>query len=139
MAQAFVTIMRHGWGDERLAFMQAFSSVFFPNGSPEQIKWLVDLQRHQLGRERRANCMVCDDIDVVDPLPKVQVPTLVLHRRHDNVAPFERGGSPARYRTPSSSRSKASITWCWRTSRPGPSRSARSRRSGGEAISAQLP
>jgi pimeloyl-ACP methyl ester carboxylesterase len=28
---------------------------------------------------------------VVELLPKVQVPTLVLHCRHDNVAPFEQG------------------------------------------------
>ncbi len=45
MAAAFLAIMRHGWGDEHSAFMKAFSSVFFPNGSPQQIKWLVDLQR----------------------------------------------------------------------------------------------
>jgi pimeloyl-ACP methyl ester carboxylesterase len=29
-------------------------------------------------------------------LPKVQVPTLVLHCRHDNVAPFEQGRLIAR-------------------------------------------
>jgi DNA-binding winged helix-turn-helix (wHTH) protein/pimeloyl-ACP methyl ester carboxylesterase len=92
MAQAFVTIMRHGWGDERSAFMQAFSSVFFPNGSPQQIKWLVDLQRVTTSAENAVRIrMACDDIDVVDLLPKVQVPTLVLHCRHDNVAPFEQG------------------------------------------------
>jgi pimeloyl-ACP methyl ester carboxylesterase len=84
--------MRHGWGDERSAFMQAFSSVFFPNGSPQQIKWLVDLQRVTTSAENAVRIrMACDDIDVVDLLPKVQVPTLVLHCRHDNVAPFEQG------------------------------------------------
>ena len=31
----------------------------------------------------------CDDIDVVELLPRVQVPTLVLRCRHDNGAPFE--------------------------------------------------
>jgi pimeloyl-ACP methyl ester carboxylesterase len=97
MAQAFLAIMRHGWGDEHSAFMKVFSSVFFPNGSPQQIKWLVDLQRittspHNAVRIRNA----CDDIDVVELLPKVQVPTLVLHCRHDNVAPFEQGRLIAR-------------------------------------------
>jgi pimeloyl-ACP methyl ester carboxylesterase len=33
----------------------------------------------------------CDQIDVVDLLPRVQAPTLVLHSRHDSVAPFEQG------------------------------------------------
>src|SRR5262249_58683932 len=43
MGQAFLSIMRHGWGDEHSAFMKAFSSVFFPNGSAERVKWPVDL------------------------------------------------------------------------------------------------
>ena len=38
----------------------------------------------------------CGDIDVVELLPRVQAPTLVLHCRHDNVAPFEQGRLIAR-------------------------------------------
>jgi DNA-binding winged helix-turn-helix (wHTH) protein/pimeloyl-ACP methyl ester carboxylesterase len=92
MAQAFLTILRHGWGDEHSAFMSAFSSVFFPNGTPQHIKWLVDLQRVTTSPENAARIRkTCDDIDVVELLPKVQVPTLVLHCRHDNVAPLEQG------------------------------------------------
>src|SRR5262249_39484712 len=92
MGQAFLSIMRHGWGDEHSAFMKAFSSVFFPNGSAEQIKWLVDLQRITTSPENAIRIRsACDDIDVVDLLPQVKVPTLVLHCRHDNVAPFEQG------------------------------------------------
>jgi DNA-binding winged helix-turn-helix (wHTH) protein/pimeloyl-ACP methyl ester carboxylesterase len=92
MAQAFLAIMRHGWGDEHSAFMKAFSSVFFPNGSPQQIKWLVNLQRVTTSAANAVRIRTaCDDIDVVDLLPKVQVPTLVLHCRHDDVAPLEQG------------------------------------------------
>jgi pimeloyl-ACP methyl ester carboxylesterase/DNA-binding winged helix-turn-helix (wHTH) protein len=92
MALAFLAIMRHGWGDEHSAFMKAFSSVFFPNGSPQQIKWLVDLQRVTTSPENAARIRkTCDDIDVVELLPQVRVPTLVLHCRHDNVAPLEQG------------------------------------------------
>jgi len=97
MAQAFLAIMRHGWGDEHSAFMKVFSSVFFPNGSPQQIKWLVDLQRITTSPQNAVRIRnTCDDIDVVELLPKVQVPTLVLHCRHDNVAPFEQGRLIAR-------------------------------------------
>ena len=35
--------------------------------------------------------MGCDNIDVVELLPCISVPTLVLHARHDSVAPFEQG------------------------------------------------
>ena len=97
MARAFLAILRHGWGDERSAFMKAFSSVFFPNGSAQQIKWLVDLQRITTSPENAARIRnACDDIDVVDLLPKVQAPTLVIHCRHDNVAPVEQGRLMAR-------------------------------------------
>jgi DNA-binding winged helix-turn-helix (wHTH) protein/pimeloyl-ACP methyl ester carboxylesterase len=97
MAQAFLAIMRHGWGDEHSAFMRAFSSLYFPNGSPEQIKSLVDLQRITTSAENAVRIRnACDDIDVVELLPKVQAPTLVLHCRHDNVVPLEQGRLIAR-------------------------------------------
>ncbi len=38
-------------------------------------------------RIRRA----CDNIDVMHLLPKVRVPTLILHSRHDAVVPHEQG------------------------------------------------
>jgi pimeloyl-ACP methyl ester carboxylesterase len=97
MAQAFLAIMRHGWGDEHSAFMKAFSSLYVPNGSPEQIKSLVDLQRITTSAENAVRIRnACDDIDVVELLPKVQAPTLVLHCRHDNVVPLEQGRLIAR-------------------------------------------
>jgi len=97
MAQAFLTILRHGWGDEHSAFMKAFSSVFFPNGTPEHIKSLVDLQRVTTSPENAARIRnACDEIDVLELLPKVRAPTLVLHCRHDNVAPLEQGRLIAR-------------------------------------------
>jgi DNA-binding winged helix-turn-helix (wHTH) protein/pimeloyl-ACP methyl ester carboxylesterase len=92
MAKAFLAIMRHGWGDEHSAFMRAFSSVFLPNGSPHQIKWLVDLQRITTSAENAVRIRnACDNIDVTGLLPKVQVPTLVIHCRHDNVASIDQG------------------------------------------------
>jgi DNA-binding winged helix-turn-helix (wHTH) protein/predicted esterase len=92
MAQAFLAIMRHGWGDEHSAFMKAFSSLYFPSASPQQIKALVDLQRITTSAENAVRIRnACDGIDVVGLLPKVRVPTLVLHCRHDNVAPLEQG------------------------------------------------
>jgi DNA-binding winged helix-turn-helix (wHTH) protein/pimeloyl-ACP methyl ester carboxylesterase len=95
-ASVFLSLLRHGWGDEHSAFMRAFSSVFLPNGSPEQIKWFADLQRATTTAENAARIRnVCDGIDVAELLPKVRVPTLVLHARHDNVVPHEQGRSLA--------------------------------------------
>jgi DNA-binding winged helix-turn-helix (wHTH) protein len=92
MAKAFVAMLRHGWGDPHSAFMKAFSSVFLPNGSPQQIKWLVDLQRITTSAENAVRIRnACDDIDVTGLLPQVRVPTLVIHCRHDNMAPIDQG------------------------------------------------
>lgn len=91
-AATFVSMLRQGWGDENSAFMRAFASMFIPNGSPEQIKWIADLQRVTTSAENALRIRnACDDIDVVALLPQVHVPTLVLHCRHDGVVPLEQG------------------------------------------------
>ena len=36
--RAFLTMGRHGWGDDRLLFARAFLSFFLPAGTPEQLK-----------------------------------------------------------------------------------------------------
>ena len=91
-AHTFISMMRHGWGDEHSAFMRAFVSIFLPSGSPEQIKWFVDLQRMTTTADNAVRIrLACDDIDVVALLPQVTVPTLVLHCRYDNVVPLEQG------------------------------------------------
>jgi DNA-binding winged helix-turn-helix (wHTH) protein/pimeloyl-ACP methyl ester carboxylesterase len=95
-ARIFMSLLHHGWGDENSAFMRAFSSVYLPNGSPEQIKWFADLQRTTTTPENAALIRsTWDDIDVADLLPQIRVPTLVLHARHDNVVPLEQGRSMA--------------------------------------------
>ena len=91
-ARLFLSLMQHGWGDEHSAFMRAFSSLFIPNGTPEQNKWFADLQRMTTTAEKATRMrMTWNDIDVAESLPKIQVRTLVLHARHDNVVPLEQG------------------------------------------------
>ena len=89
---ALITLMRQGWGRENPAFRHIFTSLFIPSGTSEQMKWFDDLQRVTTSPEnavriRQANT----DIDVDDLLPRLNVPTLVLHCRDDAVVPFEEG------------------------------------------------
>ena len=91
-AEAFTTLMRYGWGQEHSAFMQAFSSIYVPKGTPEQISWFTDLQRVSTSAEIAVRIRsACDQIDVVNLLPNIRAPTLVTHSRYDHVAPFEQG------------------------------------------------
>ena len=91
-AQAYLTLMRHGWGDEHSAFLRTFSTLYFPGASSAQIKALAELQRMAMSAEVAVKLrMATDDIDVVDLLKEVTAPTLVLHSRYDNAVPFEEG------------------------------------------------
>jgi pimeloyl-ACP methyl ester carboxylesterase/DNA-binding winged helix-turn-helix (wHTH) protein len=91
-ADALLTLMRLGWGQENPAFRQVFTSLFVPGGSPEQMRWLNDLQRNTTSPENAAQIRwVMNNIDVTDLLPHVRVPTLVLHVRDDAAVPFEEG------------------------------------------------
>ncbi len=97
MAQSLLGLMRQGWGDQHSAFMKAFSSVYFPEGQPDEIAAFADMQRVSTSADNAVKLrMACDEIDVVDLLPKVQAPTLVIHARHDAVVPFEQGLLAAR-------------------------------------------
>lgn len=89
---ALETLVRHGWGQDNPAFRQVFTSLFIPGGTPEQMQWFNDLQRVSTSPENATRLMRnFGDIDVAALLPKVAVPTLVLHSRGDARTPFEQG------------------------------------------------
>lgn len=91
-AQAVIALMRQGWGQEESAYMRAFSSLYLPNGSREQIRWFAELQRLTTSSELAVRLRnACDDIDIAGLLGDVRVPTLVLHARRDSVVPIEQG------------------------------------------------
>jgi pimeloyl-ACP methyl ester carboxylesterase/DNA-binding winged helix-turn-helix (wHTH) protein len=91
-ADALLTLMRFGWGQENPAFRQVYTSLFIPGGSAEQMQWMNELQRRTTSPENAVRIrQAMNDIQVEDLLARVTVPTLVLHRREDAVAPFEEG------------------------------------------------
>lgn len=92
LARARESLLRHGWGDVNSAYLRAYSSMFMPNAQPEQIRWLAAQQREATSAEvavRLRRAWV--DIDVHALLPKLKVPTLVLHCRHDAIVPYDEG------------------------------------------------
>lgn len=91
-ADALLTLMRLGWGQENPAFRQVYTSLFIPGGNAEQMQWMNELQRRTTSPENAVRIrQAMNDIHVEDLLARVTVPTLVLHRREDAVAPFEEG------------------------------------------------
>jgi class 3 adenylate cyclase/pimeloyl-ACP methyl ester carboxylesterase len=89
---AMMTLMRLGWGKENAAFRQLFTSQFVPGGTKEQADWFNELQRVTVSGEVAARISeVNAETDVSALLPRVSVPTLVLHARDEARVPFEAG------------------------------------------------
>ena len=86
------TLMRLGWGSDDPTFRQMFTSLFIPEGTKEQADWFNDLQRKTTSPECAARYFeVVNNFDVRELLPRVQVPTLVMHARDDLVVPIDTG------------------------------------------------
>jgi pimeloyl-ACP methyl ester carboxylesterase len=88
--EAYLALMRHGWGAEGSQFLQAFGSIMVPDGTPEQLRSLVELQRITATAETAVRLREAfDRFDVTDRLSVIEVPTLVLHGRNDGVHPLQ--------------------------------------------------
>ena len=89
---AMMTLMRLGWGADSPVFRQMFTGLFIPGATHEQADVFNELQRRTTSPECAARYYdVVGDFDVSDLLPKVTVPTLVMHVRGDLVVPFKVG------------------------------------------------
>ncbi|MBD3678565.1 MAG: alpha/beta hydrolase [Rhodobacteraceae bacterium] len=88
-AKAFLSLVRSGWGKPGSPFMKFFTELFMPNGTPEQLANLIELQ---LASATPANAMklrdVIDNFDVSDILDRVRGPLLLVHARGDQVHPL---------------------------------------------------
>ena len=90
--KAMHELIQPGWGHDNPAYRQLFTSLFMPDAGPEQMKWFNELQRVSCTPENASKFDdVFADVDVAELLPKVRVPTLILHARHDSVVPLEQG------------------------------------------------
>jgi pimeloyl-ACP methyl ester carboxylesterase/DNA-binding CsgD family transcriptional regulator len=89
-AEMLVKLAELGWGKQNPAFRQFFTTQFIPGGTPEQHHWFNELERLTTTPHNAARIMrVFNEIDVVDLLPRVQCPTLVLHATGDARVPFD--------------------------------------------------
>jgi class 3 adenylate cyclase/pimeloyl-ACP methyl ester carboxylesterase len=89
---AMLTLLRLGWGKENPAFRQIFTSQFAPGATKEQADWFNELQRVTVSPEMAARIFEAHgEVDIMALLPRVTVPTLVMHARDDARVPFEAG------------------------------------------------
>ncbi len=90
--QMLLQLVKIGWGKEHPAFRQVFTTLFIPEGTPEQFRWFNELQRVSSTPENAARMMSgFYELDVREEAQKLNVPTLVLHARGDLRVPFGEG------------------------------------------------
>jgi pimeloyl-ACP methyl ester carboxylesterase/DNA-binding CsgD family transcriptional regulator len=92
LAEMVLKMIELGWGQSNPAFRQAFTARFIPGASLEQQHWFNELQRVSTSPANALRLLeLVGRLDVVDLLPKVNCPTLVLHGVDDAAVPFEEG------------------------------------------------
>ncbi|MFL5731792.1 MAG: alpha/beta fold hydrolase, partial [Chloroflexia bacterium] len=85
-------IMKVGWGQNNHAFRQVYTTLFLPDGTPEQVSWFNELQRVSTSPENAVRLSEASwDNDLSEDAVQISVPTLVLHARQDAIVPFEEG------------------------------------------------
>ncbi|WP_422038104.1 alpha/beta fold hydrolase [Roseibium sp.] len=91
-ANALMALIRSGWGKPDSPFMVAFTSVFCPGASKEEMDNMVEIQLASTSAENAAAIRTAfDQFDVSDYLPQVKVPTLIIHASADAVHPVSQG------------------------------------------------
>lgn len=91
-AQLVLQTMPLAWGRENPAFRQFFAATFLPEGTAEQHRSFMELQRITTSPEIAVRLQTtAGEIDVTDIAPRVDTPTLVLHATGDAVVPFDQG------------------------------------------------
>ena len=90
--EAMITLTRQGWAQDNPAFRQILTSLLLPDATLEEMSWFNELQRMSSSAENAARLLdAIGDFNVLDLLPDVAAPTLVLHCRDDATVPFEQG------------------------------------------------
>ncbi|MFQ6029443.1 MAG: alpha/beta fold hydrolase, partial [Dehalococcoidia bacterium] len=90
--EAIEVLMRQGWGRDNPAYRQIFTSRFIPGATLEQMAWFNDLQRASCSAENAVRIRRSwGELDILDRVTQVRVPTLVLHARDDAAVPFGEG------------------------------------------------
>jgi class 3 adenylate cyclase len=91
-AATMLALVRQGWGSDLPAHRQFFTGMFIPDATGDEVRLFNELQRMSASSENvLAMLSSLVNFDVRSLLPKIKIPTLVIHRRGDGAVPFERG------------------------------------------------
>ena len=86
--KSFSSLIRSAWG----VGSKTLADIFLPGADVSALKWFVRLQREAATAEMAAKLIdLSYNLNVADLLPRLRVPTLVIHRKGDKAIPFHLG------------------------------------------------
>jgi pimeloyl-ACP methyl ester carboxylesterase/DNA-binding CsgD family transcriptional regulator len=87
---AFRALIRAGWARPDNTFRRVLTSIFIPDADEIQMGWLDDLQRASTSTENAvASRIARQEINVMEVLPGITAPTLVMHARGDRASSLD--------------------------------------------------
>lgn len=90
--KALVTLTQLEWGANSPTIRQLFTTAMMPDATKEQAESFNELQRRTTSAECAARYLqTTAEFDIMDLLPKVEVPTLIMHSRSDAQVPIQAG------------------------------------------------
>jgi len=89
---AFQAMIWAGWAREDPIFRRVFTNIFIPEASEEQMTWIDALQRMSTSPANAvASRIARQEVEILDELPRIAAPTLVLQAVRDKAVRFENG------------------------------------------------
>lgn len=83
------TLLQEGWNEPEGAMAMGFLTTYFPEGPQEAVRDLVRMMQSASSPDvMLADRDAINNASVVDLLPKVRCPTLIVHGRDDGVHPL---------------------------------------------------
>lgn len=90
--QSLLALIRTAWGYDNPALRQLWTTLFMPDAGVAEMAWMNEMQRVTSSPENAARLMSeFPEANVLDVLPSVACPTLIMHSRDDAVVPVQEG------------------------------------------------
>lgn len=87
--QEMFGMISEAWGKPESSFLLAYSLLYFPEGPLDLAKDIVETMHKSCPAENMLRMREAhNDASVVELLPKVQCPTLIVHARDDSIHPL---------------------------------------------------
>jgi class 3 adenylate cyclase len=86
--ESLISLIRAHWG----LGSKTLADIYLPGADSKKIKWFDRFQRESATAEFTADSLIAVyQLDVVDLLSGVRIPTVVIHRQKDRIMPFSQG------------------------------------------------